>query len=287
MKRITCIVILLVSMVYGQEINNAEPSVSIVKLEKRLQEKETVITRLREELENERQENKRLRQLCKAHGIDDRVEDYISGERKARSHISRNAQSLNNQQRIDTIPSLVHRKIRQKAESKWPDDYEMQKYTIENELEAYRSLQNMSYSGVSKKKYLQIRRNAQAKWPDDYEMQKYTIENQLGAYRSLDSNGSNSQKANKRPGSNVPSKILNRIQQVAKREYPDSYSVQEMLIKSEIDAYIFIQNYDNEQVPRRILNNIKQTARREYPGSYSVQKMLIESEIESYLNLND
>lgn len=41
-----------------------------------------------------------------------------------------------------TVPTSVLRKIQQKAASEWPDDYQMQKFTIEQELSAYRSLHN-------------------------------------------------------------------------------------------------------------------------------------------------
>ena len=194
MKRITFIILLLVSMVYGKEPNNiAEPNITIAKLEKELQDKVNLIARLREDLGKERQENERLRELCKRFGVDDSMKNYIPGEKKTGTYISRNAQSVNKQKTNNTIPSQVRIQIQQKAQSEWPNDYGMQKHTIENELEAY---------------------------------------------RSLDSVESHSQKTNEEPSKDVSSTILNKIKQKVMREYPDNYSVQEMLIESEVESYI-------------------------------------------------
>ena len=93
MKRITFIILLLVSVGYGQEPNNiSESTITIAKLENKLQEKVNLIERLREALGKERQENERLRELCKRFGVDDSM-NYRHREKKTEQSISKNARA--------------------------------------------------------------------------------------------------------------------------------------------------------------------------------------------------
>lgn len=41
----------------------------------------------------------------------------------------------------DKVPEEIYKKIIQKAEKAWPDDYEMQCYFIDKEVESYQILQ--------------------------------------------------------------------------------------------------------------------------------------------------
>jgi hypothetical protein len=85
-----------------------------------------------------------------------------------------------------STPSQVLSRIKAKAQAKWPDDFEMQAYTIKNQTEAYWTVQGMaSVSGVPSSVLEKIKSNAVSKWPEDYEMQVYTIKNQTEAYKSL------------------------------------------------------------------------------------------------------
>ena len=40
-----------------------------------------------------------------------------------------------------TVPSHVRSQIRAKAQAEWPDDYNMQAFTIKQQVEAYKKLQ--------------------------------------------------------------------------------------------------------------------------------------------------
>ena len=42
---------------------------------------------------------------------------------------------------VGGIPAEVREKIRAKAEAEWPDDYQMQRYEIRNQVKAYLDLQ--------------------------------------------------------------------------------------------------------------------------------------------------
>lgn len=68
--------------------------------------------------------------------------------------------------------------IMRKAEDKWYPDYEMVKYEYENQVGAYEWIMHQTA-------YLDIMREAKQKWGDDYEMVKYEYENQVEAYEAL------------------------------------------------------------------------------------------------------
>jgi hypothetical protein len=82
--------------------------------------------------------------------------------------------------------SDVLRAIRAKAEGQWPADYEMQKYEVDKQTEAYNWVfTTTSVTGVPQGVFDQIKTGAVNEWPDDYEMQKYEIEKQVKAYIEL------------------------------------------------------------------------------------------------------
>ena len=48
-----------------------------------------------------------------------------------------------------SVPDSVIKEIRNAAKEAWPEDKEMQTYTVKEELDAYRSFVALDYSGVS------------------------------------------------------------------------------------------------------------------------------------------
>jgi hypothetical protein len=82
--------------------------------------------------------------------------------------------------------SDISRSIKAYAEKKWPNDYDMQEYTIKEQTDAYNWLAaNGSYAGVPQDIFNQIKSDAIDKWSDDYEMQEYEIKQQADAYVRL------------------------------------------------------------------------------------------------------
>jgi ankyrin repeat protein len=76
--------------------------------------------------------------------------------------------------------------IKSYAEKKWPGEYDMQKYEIDKQTEAYNWVAtSTSASGVPQDVFAQIKTSAVNKWPDEYDMQKYEIEKQVKAYVEL------------------------------------------------------------------------------------------------------
>jgi hypothetical protein len=85
-----------------------------------------------------------------------------------------------------SVPYGVADKIRAKAERDWPNDYRMQKHTIETQTEAYIKLENLtSIQGVPDNILTNIKEKAESDWGDDYRMRVHTIESQANAYREL------------------------------------------------------------------------------------------------------
>ncbi len=96
------------------------------------------------------------------------------------------AQQLETRAQNRSAVSDISRSIRAYAEKKWPNDYEMQKYEIDQQTEAYNwVITASSATGVPQGVYNQIKTSAVNQWPDQYDMQKYEIEKQVKAYTDL------------------------------------------------------------------------------------------------------
>ncbi|KGR76856.1 copper amine oxidase N-terminal domain-containing protein [Ureibacillus sinduriensis] len=81
-------------------------------------------------------------------------------------------------------PTEVEKKIKTNATNKWPSDYTMQAYVIENHTEAYEELVNLSITSDDQYNILE---QAFKKWNYEFEMVQYTYENQLEAYKWMKS----------------------------------------------------------------------------------------------------
>lgn len=83
------------------------------------------------------------------------------------------------------IPAEVMEKIRVFAQQEYPDDYSMQKYTIEEQSESFSAIKQLDASNIPADVFNQICQQAAIEYPDDYSMRKYEIEEQVEAYRHL------------------------------------------------------------------------------------------------------
>lgn len=85
----------------------------------------------------------------------------------------------------------------------------------------------------------------------------------------------------------VPSLVEQKIKEHYEEKYPGNYSVQETLVRSQLDAYRFMQRWDHEPgVPDDVLRDLKARYAAKYPHNYSMQKTLVQSQIKSYLKLH-
>jgi len=77
---------------------------------------------------------------------------------------------------------IVAEKIKAKAAKDWPDNFQMQKFQIEQETEAYNTIRGL----INTPDYnSDILKKAIDDWSDSYQMQKYQYEKQLEAYKEL------------------------------------------------------------------------------------------------------
>ena len=83
------------------------------------------------------------------------------------------------------IPKNIQQQIKHAAKIKWPGDFEMQKYMIDNQTEAYYEVRYYKNRKVPPKVLKGIMSRARAKWPGDYEMQIYMVKNQVKAYLAI------------------------------------------------------------------------------------------------------
>jgi hypothetical protein len=82
--------------------------------------------------------------------------------------------------------SDISSSIRAFAEKEWPDDYEMQKFVINQQTEAYNWVVTAtSATGVPQDVFEKIKIKAADEWPNDYAMQKFVINQQVNAYTDL------------------------------------------------------------------------------------------------------
>jgi len=76
--------------------------------------------------------------------------------------------------------------IRAFAEKEWPDNYDMQKFVINQQTEAYNWIATASSAtGVPQAVFDNIKAKAADQWPDNYDMQKFEINQQVKAYNEL------------------------------------------------------------------------------------------------------
>ena len=83
------------------------------------------------------------------------------------------------------VPSYILDKIKQKAEREWPNDYLMQKHTIDTQVKKYIEVENYSDSRIPYDILDSIKEKSMRNWPDDYLMQKHTIDTQVKSYLEL------------------------------------------------------------------------------------------------------
>lgn len=136
--------------------------------------------------------------------------------------------TVSTQGEIMTIPPDVHSRILAKAREEWPDDFEMQKYTLDKQTNAYIEL-NRFYSGLEPSDFVNgVFSSALAEWPDDYDMQLHTVTKQLDAAVEFF----------QYEDSHVPKDVLEQIRSKTFAEWPDDYDMQFHTLKKQVAAWL-------------------------------------------------
>ena len=122
-------------------------------------------------------------------------------------------------------------KIKLIAAEKWPNDFQMQLHTINEQLSAYIELQNISTleSNDFIKPILEF---SKKEWPDDYEMQLHTFKEQVNAGIEFFNFKTDL----------IPQDTLEQIKLNAFSEWPDDHTMKLHSINEQIEAYLKIRS---------------------------------------------
>lgn len=127
------------------------------------------------------------------------------------------------------IPEEIIDKIRSAAKKEWPDDKEMQVYTVKNELDAYREFLNLDFSGFSDQEKSELISAAQEIF-DSWEEIVDSIKDEMDALREL-RNFSNDK---------VDPDLIERWKVEAKENSEGCYREQLDFIKGRVEKYLNI-----------------------------------------------
>ncbi|MGB7460107.1 MAG: hypothetical protein WA887_04455 [Carnobacterium jeotgali] len=116
--------------------------------------------------------------------------------------------------------SAVESETKERAESDWSGDYEMQDYQYNNQIAAYNSLLNLSID----KEYKEIILNKAANdWIGDYEMIQYQYDNQDSAYNWIQEQ-------------NLDTAVKQQIMDQSKNEWGSDYEMVKYQYENQIKA---------------------------------------------------
>lgn len=83
------------------------------------------------------------------------------------------------------VPEEIIVEIKLKAIQDWPDDYSMQVYILEKQVDAYKVLYAWAHNNKNNEMAERIFRKAQRDWPGDYSMQLYLVKKEVEAAQRL------------------------------------------------------------------------------------------------------
>jgi len=133
-----------------------------------------------------------------------------------------------NESYSSTVKNLSHESIiREKAKREYPSDFEMQKYVMKQQMNAFQELKKSKPNDIPDNVFKQIRGKAKEDYPSDFEMQKHVEDGQIASYRNL-----KQMKLN-----DIPNDIFKVIYDKATSEYPNDFEMQEHIIKQQVKAY--------------------------------------------------
>lgn len=128
--------------------------------------------------------------------------------------------------------------IKEFAKREYPNDKQMQTYTYNEQLKAYKYITTVTD--------MEVLKFAEREYPYDYSMQKHTYDNQVSAKRYMQG-------------------VLDEeIKSFSVREYPYDYSMQKYTYDQQLSAKEYMQGLNT--------NSAKTKAIREYPNDYTMQK---------------
>jgi hypothetical protein len=158
------------------------------------------------------------------------TKDAPRRERGVRSSVLRVvawAISLSSVVAAQGVPSDVMARIRSSIETRYPDDYSMQKVLIEDQVDSYQFLQTYKPGEVPDDVFSRVKASVESRYPDNYSMQKTLIEDQIESFKVLRTYNP----------AGVPRDVLEKIKAAIVSRYPDNYSMQKTLIEDQVNSY--------------------------------------------------
>jgi hypothetical protein len=131
-----------------------------------------------------------------------------------------------------TIPAPVKQAIKARAAMDWPDDYEMQAYTIEKQSEAYAKMVHYSALDMENEIFSNCFAKATREWPEDYTMQAYTFEKQAESAFSFFEYTNPA----------IPQDALEKIRIHAFSEWAGDYDMMLHTLEKQVTAWISINS---------------------------------------------
>ena len=92
-----------------------------------------------------------------------------------------------NKKKEDQLGGKIPEKeiIIEQSKKEWPEDFQMQEYYINNQLDSLRQLKKLKDQYKNKKLVEIIMIKAKDEWPNNYEMQLYTARVQMESYKRI------------------------------------------------------------------------------------------------------
>jgi hypothetical protein len=137
-----------------------------------------------------------------------------------------------------TIPDSIMEQIRKGAKEEWPDDKDMQTYTVKEEIESYRTFENIDYSGISEIEKKQIIQNEKESF-ESWGIFASSVEDEVKALKEI--------KNLNYP--DIESQVLNKWLSKAKKDNEYYYQGQIDYITSNVKQYYEIQETRKEIDP--------------------------------------
>ncbi len=84
------------------------------------------------------------------------------------------------------MPGDILAEVKSSIESRYPDNYSMQKTLIDDQVESYDFLQDYYPSSVPSDVFEQIKESIESRYPYNFSMQKTLIQDQVESYEFLE-----------------------------------------------------------------------------------------------------
>lgn len=184
-----------------------------------------------------------------------------------------------------SIPQKTKKSIFELAEIKWPNDYRMQTYTIEKNIEGYKELHSISRTakriGIKDSLITWMFNEAEKKWPQDYSMQAYMVENNLDGYLKASALLSSEE------WENLPDNVSESILSTTFKKWGTDLSMIAYRLENEIDGFYrlleVVEKMSSLQKEQK--DQILSIARNKWPQDLSMQAYTVENEFEALIKL--